>query len=407
VGDAAEAGGRAAAAAASAAAQAPEPGVALSMVPLDNLDLQRMSIIYTTGDMAAVTPVYNYNFHVIAYEAAAGSGGEGWRSLLFWLGVPGLVIAGLMAASVQEPRAEQQAAAANARAAGRAASSTGSESDEAEGAAFSSSGGGSGSSSSGASHGGEQAVGREKRGFGKVQSGAARLLAAARGGGSALGGMLGRGAAAPAPAAAGAAAPAVAIAGAGAGAGALALPAPGTVESHGSALAPVKELLGMRAFQATTLAAALNDLGSYALIAWHSTFYERVFGLDSSVYAPMLAVRPPAGSSQAPCARRGGWTPFKPRRACSPRRPRLKPNDQARADPAKLPPHPTPLPTRSHQSGNSSGGRDCRRRRRRAYRGRALGGRRALLADVRCAGGGAPVTKPAMTHEPGPGGGGF
>jgi MFS-type transporter involved in bile tolerance (Atg22 family) len=53
--------------------------------------------------------------------------------------------------------------------------------------------------------------------------------------------------------------------------------------------------LGVRAFQATTLAAALNDLGSYALIAWHSTFYERVFGLDSSVYAPMLAVILPVG----------------------------------------------------------------------------------------------------------------
>jgi hypothetical protein len=32
-------------------------GVSLSMVPLDKLDLQRMSIIYTAGDMAAVTPL--------------------------------------------------------------------------------------------------------------------------------------------------------------------------------------------------------------------------------------------------------------------------------------------------------------------------------------------------------------
>jgi hypothetical protein len=51
----------------------------------------------------------------------------------------------------------------------------------------------------------------------------------------------------------------------------------------------------MKAFQATTVAAALNDLGSYALIAWHSTFYERVYGLDSGVYAPMLAVILPVG----------------------------------------------------------------------------------------------------------------
>ncbi|KXZ54010.1 hypothetical protein GPECTOR_5g121 [Gonium pectorale] len=37
------------------------------------------------------------------------------------------------------------------------------------------------------------------------------------------------------------------------------------------------------------MAAALNDVGSYALIAWQSTFYERVYGLESSAYAPVLA----------------------------------------------------------------------------------------------------------------------
>jgi MFS family permease len=40
-----------------AAGAAGSEGVQLSMVPLDKLDLQRMSIIYTTGDMAAVTPL--------------------------------------------------------------------------------------------------------------------------------------------------------------------------------------------------------------------------------------------------------------------------------------------------------------------------------------------------------------
>jgi hypothetical protein len=272
------------------------------MVPLDKLDLQRMSIIYTTGDMAAVTPVYNYNFHVIAYEASAGAGGEGWRSLLFWLGVPGLVIAGLMAASVQEPRQEQQRqqkqrqqkqqqkqAGAPPAAKALPASGAASEGDDATSV--------SSSTTTSSSDGGDANA---------APGGAARLLAAARGGGSAIGGLLGRvtgggaaAASAPEPAAAApamAAASAAPAAAGGAAATALALPAPpGTVEAHGGALAPVKELLGMRAFQATTLAAALNDLGSYALIAWHSTFYERVFGLDSSVYAPMLAVILPVG----------------------------------------------------------------------------------------------------------------
>ena len=70
------------------------------------------------GDMAAVAPVYNYNFNVIAYEAAGSSAG-GWRQLLFWLGIPGFAIAALMLASVQDPRVQaQRAAAAAAGAAG-------------------------------------------------------------------------------------------------------------------------------------------------------------------------------------------------------------------------------------------------------------------------------------------------
>jgi hypothetical protein len=48
--------GRVAGAGAGAGAGASDPGVALSMVPLDKLDLQRMSIIYTTGDMHGPAP---------------------------------------------------------------------------------------------------------------------------------------------------------------------------------------------------------------------------------------------------------------------------------------------------------------------------------------------------------------
>lgn len=70
---------------------------------------------------------------------------------------------------------------------------------------------------------------------------------------------------------------------------------PAAAAAAASFLLPIRGLLAIKSFQATTIAAALNDLGSYALIAWHSTFYERVYGLDSGVYAPMLAVILPVG----------------------------------------------------------------------------------------------------------------
>ena len=33
-------------------------------VPLDIVDLSHVSILYTVGDMAAITPIYDYNFQV-------------------------------------------------------------------------------------------------------------------------------------------------------------------------------------------------------------------------------------------------------------------------------------------------------------------------------------------------------
>lgn len=57
----------------------------------------------------------------------------------------------------------------------------------------------------------------------------------------------------------------------------------------------VLALLRSKGFMGTTLAAALNDLGSYALIAWQSIFLERVYHLDSSYYAPILAILLPVG----------------------------------------------------------------------------------------------------------------
>ena len=48
-------------------------------------------------------------------------------------------------------------------------------------------------------------------------------------------------------------------------------------------------LLQNSPFVAITAGAALNDVASYALIAWQSTFYERVFSLGTDQYAPVLA----------------------------------------------------------------------------------------------------------------------
>ena len=57
----------------------------------------------------------------------------------------------------------------------------------------------------------------------------------------------------------------------------------------------VRTLLASRSFQAITFASALNDVGSWALVSWHATFYTKVFGIGPDVYAPMLAAIIPIG----------------------------------------------------------------------------------------------------------------
>lgn len=57
----------------------------------------------------------------------------------------------------------------------------------------------------------------------------------------------------------------------------------------------VRTLLASRSFQAVTFACALNDVGSWALVSWHATFYTRVFGIGPDIYAPMLAAIIPIG----------------------------------------------------------------------------------------------------------------
>ena len=69
-------------------------------VPLDAVDLQHVSLLYTQGEMAAVAPIYDYDFKILTETMSEAS----WRQLLFWLGPPGLVIGALALFTLKEPR---------------------------------------------------------------------------------------------------------------------------------------------------------------------------------------------------------------------------------------------------------------------------------------------------------------
>ena len=72
-------------------------------------------------------------------------------------------------------------------------------------------------------------------------------------------------------------------------------PPPPPPPSTADVFASIKTLLSSRAFQAITVAAAINDVGSWALVAWQATFYQRVYGLEATSYAPALAIILPLG----------------------------------------------------------------------------------------------------------------
>eukprot|EP01025_Chloroclados_australasicus_P041355 TRINITY_DN4377_c0_g1_i1.p1 TRINITY_DN4377_c0_g1~~TRINITY_DN4377_c0_g1_i1.p1 ORF type:complete len:647 (-),score=52.89 TRINITY_DN4377_c0_g1_i1:793-2733(-) len=78
----------------------------VQMVPIDNLDVATMSILYTTGDMVAVVPLYNYDFQII-YDIVDKP--QAWRTLLEYLGVPGLIIAAAILVLVKEQPSHQAA----------------------------------------------------------------------------------------------------------------------------------------------------------------------------------------------------------------------------------------------------------------------------------------------------------
>eukprot|EP00889_Picochlorum_renovo_P000349 jgi/Picre1/27379/NNA_000346.t1 len=78
--------------------------IAYTLVPLDKVDLSLVTIMYTQGDYAAVSPIFTYTQDVgdagVALESAFGA----WRQLLSWLGPPGIVIAVLCLLTIDETR---------------------------------------------------------------------------------------------------------------------------------------------------------------------------------------------------------------------------------------------------------------------------------------------------------------
>jgi MFS family permease len=71
----------------------------LELVPLQDLgdlDLSLVTILYTTGEKAAIAPVFSYNFDEI------GADGR-WRDILVWIGLPGFAVAALVLLLVADP----------------------------------------------------------------------------------------------------------------------------------------------------------------------------------------------------------------------------------------------------------------------------------------------------------------
>jgi hypothetical protein len=75
------------------------------MIPLDALDLRKVSILYSAGSMAAVTPIYDYNYNIIEYAPSLVDQTPAWRHLLQWLGLPGIALAAVMLLTVSDARA--------------------------------------------------------------------------------------------------------------------------------------------------------------------------------------------------------------------------------------------------------------------------------------------------------------
>ena len=181
--------------------------IAYTLVPLDKVDLSLVTIMYTQGDYAAVSPIFTYAQDIgeagMAMESAFGA----WRQLLSWLGPPGIVIGVLCFLTIDETRTRNKGFLGDPIKSSRFLSRTTSSE-------------------------------------------------------------------------------------------ALVATAPehmSTTQSLGESMDKLKVLIRDPAFLSLTIASTFNDVGSWALVAWQATFYQRVYELSPETYAPLLAVVIPVG----------------------------------------------------------------------------------------------------------------
>lgn len=214
------------------------------------------------GDYAAVTPVYTYALDEdegVPIESAFSA----WRTLLRWLGPPGLLMAALALLTVEEPR--QRGRGGRFRPLMTLSRDSMDEGDTS----------------------GAKADAREQ-----AQPGAAKHSSS---GGSEAGPRGGDTAAAAAADLAGSNGAAASGAPHAAAGTLVSAPEQSAPSSIGDSLGKLRGLVADPAFLALTLAAGLNDVGSWALVSWQATFYQRVYELPPTTYAPLLAVVIPVG----------------------------------------------------------------------------------------------------------------
>ncbi|CAG9464638.1 unnamed protein product [Pedinophyceae sp. YPF-701] len=72
----------------------------VKMVPIEGIDFSEFSILYISGDMAAITPVYDYGSAALPEVMLTAD----WRFVLDFIALPGLLLAFLLAFTVSDPR---------------------------------------------------------------------------------------------------------------------------------------------------------------------------------------------------------------------------------------------------------------------------------------------------------------
>lgn len=244
--------------------------IGYTLVPLDKVDLSLVSILYTQGDYAAVSPIYTYAAADGSETAALQmeSAFAAWRQLLAWLGPPGLIIAALCLFTVDEPReagkgflgdplksskflavAEQNRSKKqiNVRKTGK----------------------------------GLNSIAKGSKPLSKGREPEAEILSTSD---VAIAPGLSKSIIGPVSAMVDEAKDNEPVN----------QPIAPT-DSLQDSVSKLKELLESKPFLALTGAAAFNDIGSWALVAWQATFYQRVYELTPETYAPLLATVIPVG----------------------------------------------------------------------------------------------------------------